>query len=109
MYILAHAFLDEPHSFAAKRLIVPMQALPYMIKLTPAIVRRHLIRLVPSSDLHQARDLVDVMDENSQNILRGKREAIASGDAAVLEQIGKGKDLMSLLSRFFLHLHWIIF
>ncbi|KAJ6519125.1 cytochrome P450 [Mycena sanguinolenta] len=85
--------------FAAKRMIVPMQLLPFLLRTTPAAFRRWMINFVPMSDLHLARDLVDVMDNNSRQILAKKREAIAKGDAAVMEQVGQGKDIMSLLMR----------
>ncbi|KAJ7155537.1 cytochrome P450 [Mycena crocata] len=85
--------------FAAKRMIIPMQLLPLLLRTTPAILRRWLIHFVPLPDLHIARDLVDVMDDTSKRILAKKREAIAKGDIAVMEQIGQGKDIMSLLMR----------
>ncbi|KAF7370352.1 hypothetical protein MSAN_00666600 [Mycena sanguinolenta] len=82
-----------------KRMIVPMQLLPFLLRTTPAAFRRWMINFVPMSDLHLARDLVDVMDNNSRQILAKKTEAIAKGDAAVMEQVGQGKDIMSLLMR----------
>jgi hypothetical protein len=59
-----------------------------------------MIDYLPLPDLRLARDLVDIMDRNSRRILEKKREAISKGDSAVLEQIGQGKDIMSLLSMF---------
>ncbi|KAF9455886.1 cytochrome P450 [Collybia nuda] len=85
--------------FAAKRMIVPMQALPFLLRIAPSTFRRKLIDLVPLPDLHLARDLVDILDKNSRAILKGKREAIAKGGSAIIEQFGQGKDAMSLLMR----------
>ncbi|KAF7303041.1 hypothetical protein MKEN_01267400 [Mycena kentingensis (nom. inval.)] len=85
--------------FAAKRMIIPMQILPFLVRSTPAFLRRLSIPLVPLPDLWLAKRLVDIMHANSVGILSGKRAAMAKGDAAVLEQVGHGKDIMSLLMR----------
>nr|GAT56734.1 cytochrome P450 [Mycena chlorophos] len=58
-----------------------------------------MIPILPIRDLQVAKKLVDVMDENSRSILEGKQAAIARGDSAILEQIGRGKDIISLLIR----------
>jgi hypothetical protein len=77
-----------------------MQLLPFLLRTTPPSFRRWMIDYLPLPDLRLARDLVDIMDRNSRRILEKKREAISKGDSAVLEQIGQGKDIMSLLSMF---------
>ncbi|KAF7330916.1 hypothetical protein MVEN_02431300 [Mycena venus] len=85
--------------FAAKRMMIPMQLLPFLLRTTTPSFRRWMIDYIPLPDLRLARDLVDVMDNNSRRILAKKRETISKGDIAVLEQIGQGKDIMSLLIR----------
>lgn len=75
-----------------------MQLLPLVLRIGSSTLRRRLLKFVPLPDLHKATVLVDAMSNSTQNILNGKKEAMERGDEAVLEQIGHGKDLMSLLS-----------
>ena len=44
------------------------------------------------------RDIVDVMYNTSVEIFESKKKALAEGDEALATQIGKGKDIMSILS-----------
>lgn len=41
--------------------------------------------------------LVDIMDATSRQIYKQKKEALAQGDDAVLQEVGMGKDIMSIL------------
>ena len=44
--------------------------------------------------------LVDIMDATSRQIYKQKKEALAQGDDAVLQEVGMGKDIMSILCEF---------
>ncbi|KAI5116491.1 hypothetical protein M0805_000625 [Coniferiporia weirii] len=59
--------------------------------------RRRIIELVPFKVVKDMLKLVDTLENSSRSILRAKREAIEKGDEAVLAQVGKGKDIMSIL------------
>ncbi|KAF9262877.1 cytochrome P450 [Marasmius fiardii PR-910] len=82
---------------AAKRLIVPMQALPLMMKMLSPELRRYLIDYIPSSDLHTCRNLVDILDNTTKGILSRKKQALEVGDTLVAQLPGHGKDIISLL------------
>ena len=41
--------------------------------------------------------MVDVLHMSSINILEGKKSALRNGDENLLAQVGRGKDLMSIL------------
>lgn len=56
--------------------------------------------LLPYKALHHARDIVDVMDRTSREIYAQKKEALADGDEVLKTKIGRGKDIMSILSKF---------
>ena len=46
----------------------------------------------------QGWDIVDVIYHTSVEIFESKKKALADGDEALATQIGRGKDIMSILS-----------
>lgn len=80
-------------------LFLPRQFLPWIVKMGPASLRRKIGKLIPWKDLHRIFDLVDIMDATSREIYDQKKEALAKGDDAVLQQVGMGKDIMSILRK----------
>jgi hypothetical protein len=54
---------------------------------------------VPWKTLHDVRDKVIYMHELSASIYREKKHALEQGDEAVARQIGRGKDILSVLSK----------
>jgi hypothetical protein len=55
--------------------------------------------LVPHKAIRRTQEIVDIMDRTSVEIFERKRSALQQGDEAVLQQIGHGKDIMSILCR----------
>jgi hypothetical protein len=53
--------------------------------------------LLPWKALHDVRDVSYILREMACEVVESKKSALARGDAAVAEQIGEGKDLMSIL------------
>ena len=51
----------------------------------------------PDPNLRILKKTADTMFESSRSIYRAKKEAFLRGDEAVQEQIGQGKDIMSVL------------
>ena len=72
-------------------------AAPYVRKLGPAPLRRWLLDRLPLPKVQHLKGLADVMDERSKDIISEKRVALQKGDEAVLQQVGEGKDIMSIL------------
>jgi hypothetical protein len=62
------------------------------------------VDIVPWKNLHNLRDIVDVLHNTAVEILEAKRKALEDGDEAVTQQIGHGKDIMSILSAYRLFL-----
>ena len=60
-------------------------------------MRRKFMEWVPSKLLQQAREIVDTMDRTSNMIFAEKKRALEEGEEAVVRQVGKGKDIMSIL------------
>ncbi|TEB32626.1 cytochrome P450 [Coprinellus micaceus] len=49
------------------------------------------------TDLRRYRDIVDVIAETSEEILAEKKAALRQGDETLKAQVGRGKDIMSIL------------
>ncbi|KII90946.1 hypothetical protein PLICRDRAFT_107275 [Plicaturopsis crispa FD-325 SS-3] len=79
------------------RLVVARQYMPFLVKLGPSWFRRFLVNITPSKDLHKVRDMVDIIEKSSVEIFEGKKRALAEGEESVLQQVGQGRDIMSIL------------
>lgn len=79
------------------KLTVARFLLPSVIWIGSPGFRRFILELLPSRTVQSAREMIDLMDKTSHEVLRAKREAMQQGDEAVLQQIGSGKDIMSIL------------
>ncbi|KAJ3932727.1 MAG: cytochrome P450 [Lentinula lateritia] len=76
-----------------------LNVLPYVSWIGTAKFRRFVVNLLPWKDLHHLRDMVDYMHNVAEEIYEDKRRAFEMGDEAVEQQIGRGKDLISILMR----------
>ncbi|OSX64591.1 hypothetical protein POSPLADRAFT_1044111 [Postia placenta MAD-698-R-SB12] len=73
--------------------------LPYVPFTVPAGIGRLAINLIPNAAVQKVKSIVDTMSTRSTRIFVSKKKALADGDKAVLEQVGKGKDIMSVLMK----------
>ncbi|KAF9238219.1 cytochrome P450 [Melanogaster broomeanus] len=94
----------NPYSKALKnlvptleRLTIARQLLPYAVKIGSPKFRRYIAEIIPSKDLHDVLSMVDLMHQTSTEIFAAKKKALLIGDEAVLQQVGRGKDIMSIL------------
>lgn len=60
-------------------------------------MRRKMVEYSPSKTLRKLAKLLDTISDMSKYILETKKEALAAGDTVLLEQIGEGKDIISIL------------
>ena len=83
----------------------------YIKYLGPVWFRRILADIVPIRKVNRLKASVTKIEQESRKILADKRAALEAGDQKVLEQVGQGKDIMSILSEFssLLYLEDIIF
>ncbi|VDB89999.1 unnamed protein product [Peniophora sp. CBMAI 1063] len=65
----------------------------------PGPILQVLGRLTPHPGLHKLMDVSNVMHTTAKSIWEDKDRKLAQGDSAVVEQIGNGKDLLSVLWR----------
>ncbi|TDL20047.1 cytochrome P450 [Rickenella mellea] len=84
-----------PTSFG---LIFWRQFIHHFMWISPS-VRRTFVEWVPHPLVQRFRSIVDTMHRTSVRIFEEKKAAIARGDDAVLQQVGSGKDIMSVLLR----------
>ncbi|KAJ3797629.1 cytochrome P450 [Lentinula aff. detonsa] len=73
--------------------------LPLALKVLPTNVRTFIMNITPWRALHDVRDMVNYMHELSVEIYQDKKRALKEGDEAVIKQIGKGKDLLSIMMK----------
>ncbi|KAF8649410.1 hypothetical protein AX16_005851 [Volvariella volvacea WC 439] len=71
--------------------------LPLVSRLGSEAFRQRFIRSIPWQKLKDCIRLVDIIDDNGRKVLSKGRAALALGDDANSQRIGKGKDIMTLL------------
>lgn len=74
--------------------------IPTLDRLFPRWFLGMLARATPHAGLQKMRHIVDVMHRTSLQVYEDKKRALVAGDKAVEEQLGSGRDIMSILSQF---------
>lgn len=74
--------------------------LPVFVKLGPPRFRRFIVDHLPFENTQRLRDVIDIVHETSVEILESKERALKEGDEAVMQQIGRGQDIISILSMY---------
>lgn len=74
----------------------------------PAWFRSKLVDILPIQEFRDMKRIVTKMHTESVNILDRKRAALNSGDDALIKAVGEGKDIMSILCKFFLYVPTIV-
>ncbi|KAI0806613.1 cytochrome P450 [Fomes fomentarius] len=59
-------------------------------------ILRRIFRLAPHQPLQRLLDISDTMLRRSQEIIDERKAALQKGDAALMAQVGEGKDIMSI-------------
>ncbi|KAJ4474883.1 cytochrome P450 [Lentinula aciculospora] len=97
----------HPYSQMIKELFPALMRVQFWrINILPRVVwigtphfRRFVVNILPWKDLHHIRDMVDYMWDVAEGIYENKKHAFDKGDELVAQQIGRGKDIISLLMR----------
>lgn len=74
-----------------------LQYLPTLVKLGPPRFRRFLVDLLPFKNVRKLRDIIDIMHETSVEIFESKKRALQEDDEAVMRQMARGQDIISIL------------
>ena len=56
-----------------------------------------LLKLLLFSNIQKVRKIVDILDQTSVNIFQSERTALQQGNEALLKEVGRDKDIMSIL------------
>jgi hypothetical protein len=59
-----------------------------------------VIDILPWKTLKGMRDVVDILQSTAEEVVGSKRRAMTDGDEAVARQVGRGKDIMSILREY---------
>jgi len=54
---------------------------------------------MPWKSVRELRNTTDVLHETSVKIFESKKAALEAGDDAVKQQVGEGKDILNILSK----------
>ncbi|KAE9392893.1 cytochrome P450 [Gymnopus androsaceus JB14] len=76
-----------------------VNVLPFISRIGSSSFRRSILDLLPWKDAHHLRDMADYMYNVGDEILESKKLALEKGDEVVAQQIGRGKDLISILMK----------
>ncbi|KAH7913646.1 cytochrome P450 [Hygrophoropsis aurantiaca] len=97
---------SNAYSFAVKNFVPALQKtmmvrqyLPMLSKLGPASFRKWVVKTLPWKALRELDDIVEIMDKTSTEVFESKKAALERGEETVMQQIGQGKDIMSILLR----------
>lgn len=77
------------------------ELLPYIGWIGPAWFRRRVVEVFPNKQVQKLKSIVDTMATRSVEIFEAKKAALDQGDEVLAQQVGEGKDIMSLLSASF--------
>ena len=79
-------------------MIALLDFVPTFVKIGSPKFRRFIVDHLPFMNARKLRDIVDIMYETSLGIFKAKERALREGDEVVAQQIGRGKDIISILS-----------
>ncbi|KAI0641513.1 cytochrome P450 [Trametes meyenii] len=75
------------------------QFYPYVRAIIPPAIANRVAPWIPDENFQRVRRLVSTMHEQSIEIYKQKKEALACGGESLKRQVAEGRDLMSLLLR----------
>ncbi|KAM5531329.1 hypothetical protein V8D89_015009, partial [Ganoderma adspersum] len=92
-------FTESVKSFipVANDIVWMQEIIPFLPYLGPVWFCRFLLQLIPFPSIQRLKTITDVMTKRTEEIYYAKKKAIESGDKEVLNALGEGKDVMSVL------------
>ena len=62
-----------------------------------ATFRRRIVEMIPIRKVKEITYLIDTLDRQSRAVFDSKKAALLKGDEDVMQQVGEGKDLLSIM------------
>jgi len=70
---------------------------PYFSAISTPAFRRRILEMIPHKGVQKLKEVTDTMFSAATTIFNAKKAALQAGDEAALQQIGEGRDIMSIL------------
>ncbi|KAI0373129.1 cytochrome P450 [Pilatotrama ljubarskyi] len=99
---VADEFTDSVKAYFPVQSDLPLlmrRLLPLAHRMGPAWFRRRAVKWIPNSAAQQMREISHALHASSLQIVNEKKAAVERGDEALKQQVGEGKDIMSVLLR----------
>ncbi|KAG5636862.1 hypothetical protein H0H81_006584 [Sphagnurus paluster] len=98
---------ENPYTKAVKELFPTILKLRFiqefllvpLVKIGSPKFRRACVELLPLKNVQKVKEMTDIMDKTSREIVDSKRQALAKGNEAVQQQVSQGKDVISILMK----------
>jgi hypothetical protein len=76
---------------------------PFAAKFDCPRLKRYIVERIPWKRVQEIKEIVDVMHNTSLEIIKMKKDAMNSGDPAVVKEMLEKKDIISILSELFVN------
>ena len=73
--------------------------LPICVRLGPAWFRRMLLDLVPNEKVQRVKYVCDTLNAGCVALFKTKKAEMERADEELMQKVGEGKDVMSLLCK----------
>lgn len=73
--------------------------MPKIARIGTRTFRKSIVDMMPFAAVKELRSIINVLYETSVEIFESKKAAITKGEEALVAQVGRGKDIISILSK----------
>ncbi|KAI0648492.1 cytochrome P450 [Trametes meyenii] len=98
---VADEFADAVKAYfpVLQQMEMPRLLLPQLLKIGTPGFRRKVVEMIPSAAVQRMIQISDGLHIQSLAIVNGKKAALEKGDETLKQQVGEGKDIISVLLR----------
>ena len=94
-----------------KLFVFRLYLLPILSRIGTRAFQRFVVRLLPLKVIQESVEIVDILHNTSLDIIKSRKMALEGGKEAMGKQVGRGKDIMSILREIpvllvFYCIHW---